>query len=102
MKMKKVALFCAFSLVVSAFFVGCSSDGSFSFCRTGSLFPTTRAKKEVVYTTSGTGVGACDVASACNPCEPAACDPCEPVCPNPCDMSCNGVVSGRILPGPAN
>ncbi|MDR0706098.1 MAG: hypothetical protein LBF88_14085 [Planctomycetaceae bacterium] len=96
--MKKVALFCALAFALSAFSVGCSSDGSFSLCRTGSLFPTTRAKKEAVYMTSAT-IGACDVASACNPCEPA-CDPCEPV--NPCDMSCAGVVSRGILPGPAN
>ncbi|MDR0609619.1 MAG: hypothetical protein LBG58_05870 [Planctomycetaceae bacterium] len=95
--MKKMVLFCAFALALSMFSVGCSSDGSFSLCRTGSLFPTTRAKKEVVYTNSATTFGACDVESACNPCEPAACDP---VC-NPCDMSCTGVV-GSIMPGPAN
>ncbi|MDR2706078.1 MAG: hypothetical protein LBC02_09900 [Planctomycetaceae bacterium] len=99
--MKKVALFCAFALALSAFSVGCSSDGSFSLCRSGSLFPTTRAKKEAVYVTSATAVGACDVVSACNPCEPAACGPCEPAC-GPCDMSCTGVVPGRIIPGPAN
>jgi hypothetical protein len=101
MKMKNVVLFSTFVLVFSLFSVGCSSDGSFSLCRTGSLFPTTRAKKEVVYTTSAANIGACEVASACNPCEPAGCDPCEPVC-NPCDMNCTGVVSGRIIPGPAN
>ncbi|MDR1269045.1 MAG: hypothetical protein LBK82_05940 [Planctomycetaceae bacterium] len=101
--MKNVVLFCAFALMLSVFSVGCSSDGSFSLCRSGSLFPTTRAKKEVVYTTPATGFGACDMASACNPdpCEPVCSNPCEPVC-NPCDMSCAGVVSGRIIPGPAN
>jgi hypothetical protein len=100
--MKNVALFCAFALALSAFSVGCSSDGGFSLCRTGSLFPAARAKKEVVYTTSATSIGACDVASMCNPepCEPA-CNPCEPVC-NPCDITGAGVVSGRIIPGPAN
>jgi hypothetical protein len=97
--MKKVALFCAFALAISAFSVGCSSDGSFSLCRTGSLFPTARAKKETVYINQST-VRACDAPSACNPCEPVACEPCEPVC-NPCDMSCAGVVHGGILPGPA-
>ncbi|MDR0336384.1 MAG: hypothetical protein LBI18_04770 [Planctomycetaceae bacterium] len=95
--MKKTVLFCAIALVLSTFSVGCSSDGSFSLCRTGSLFPTTRAKKEVVYTTSATSIGTCEI----DPCEPAGCNPCEAVC-NPCDMSCTGVVPGRIIPGPAN
>jgi hypothetical protein len=36
----------------------------------------------------------------CLPCEANQCQPCDPVC-NPCDMR-SGVVTGAIIPHPAN
>ncbi len=95
--MKKFALFCAVAMALSAVSVGCTSDGSSSWCRSGSLFPTSRSKQqtEKVYMTSASG-------AQCDPCaEVSACNPCEPVC-NPCDMSCGDVVSGGIVPHPVN
>ena len=102
--MKKLALFCAVALLLSSVSIGCSSSGgsTSSWCRSGSLFPTSRSKDAVqtVYTTAVS-------ASNCNPCEPAACAPCEPVC-NPCEPACdpcvpcigNGVYTRGITPGP--
>lgn len=94
--MKKFTMFCALAVTLSVFSVGCSSDGSSSWCRSGSLFPTSRSNKKVeqVYTTSVDG--------DCNPCVEVQpmCDPCTPI--GPCDMSCTGgVISGGITPHPA-
>lgn len=98
--MKKFALFCALAVALSSFTIGCSSsgNGSSSWCRLGSPWSTSRTKKDTqtVYATSA--LGACTEVSACNPCEPI-CNACEPVC-DPCAMSCTGVVSSGILPGP--
>jgi len=94
--MKKCLMFGVVAVLLSAISVGCSSDGSSSsWCRSGSLWPTARNRQDtqVVYATSGQVSGACDMASACNPC--------EPVC-NPCDMSCTGssVTYGPVTPTP--
>ncbi len=101
--MKKLVLFCAIALALSTVSLGCSSSGS-RFCKTGSLWPTSRTKKntEQVYLTStarNCELAACE--PACAPCEPA-CDPCEPLC-DPCAMNgMSGVVSTGIIPGPVS
>ena len=91
--MKKFLIFGAVAVLLSTMSVGCSNDGSSSWCRTGSLWPSSRTRQDtqVVYATSAQVGGACDMVSACNPC--------EPVC-NPCDMSCtgSGVSYGNIVP----
>jgi hypothetical protein len=106
--MKKFALFCAVALLLSAVSTGCSSNGSSgSWCRIGSLFPTSRTKEatQVVYTTAATTH--CDPVG-CDPCEPVACSPCEPVTCNPCDPICDpctphtGIYAPRVIPGPMN
>ena len=94
--MKKFALFCALAVALSTFSIGCSSDGSSSWCRSGSIWPLSRTRQntETVYMTSGMSGGMCDV---------SACNPCESVCPNPCDVTCNGsVMPGTLVPGPVN
>ncbi|MDR0390531.1 MAG: hypothetical protein LBH59_01385 [Planctomycetaceae bacterium] len=96
--MKKFTLFSAFAILLSACAVGCSSDGSLSFCRTGSIFPTAKNNQryESIYYAPRT------TSSNCDPCEPIQpCSPCEPVC-NPCDTACTGVpvrVGNPIPPG---
>ncbi|MDR2641294.1 MAG: hypothetical protein LBC74_00705 [Planctomycetaceae bacterium] len=79
--MKKFTLFSALTILLTSCVIGCSSDGISSFCRTGSIFPTTRNNQsnysKEIYMHRGT--------NNCDPCEPVhPCSPCEPVC-NPCD-----------------
>lgn len=104
--MKKITMFCAIAVVLSAFSIGCTSSGSGSsssnWCRLGSPWSSSRTHKDTqtVYTTSA--VGACNEVSACNPCEPV-CNPCEPIC-DPCAMTCTGgvVSTGTVYPGPVS
>ena len=107
-KIAKLTLFCAIAVALSTVSIGCSSDGSSSFCKTGSLWPTSRTKKktETVYMASAADRN-CEV-GYCSPCEPAACNPCDPACA-PCEPLCDpcamngmsGVISSGIIPGPA-
>lgn len=100
--MKKFALFSAVALLLSSISIGCSSDGTSSWCRSGSLFPVVRSRDSVqtVYTTGNT-------ISSCDPCVPAGCEPCEPLC-NPCEPVCdpclpsgsNMYSSPSVVPGP--
>ena len=97
--MKKFALFCSVALLLSSVSIGCSSNGgsTSSWCRSGSLFPTSRSKDAVqtVYMTSAT-------ASNCDPCEQVSCAPCEPVC-GPCEPTCDpcpSVFTRGVYPGP--
>lgn len=92
--MKKFAIFCAVAVALSSISVGCTSDGSSSFCRSGSLWPTARSRQqhETVYASSGM-TGSCT--------EVDVCGPCEPIC-EPCGITCSGDVynTGTIqLPG---
>ncbi|MDR2763022.1 MAG: hypothetical protein LBB88_10495 [Planctomycetaceae bacterium] len=92
--MKKFTLFTTLALFLSACAIGCSTDGTNSFCRTGSLFPVLRSNvKDTVYTLKYGNQNNCD------PCEPVQpCTPCEPVC-NPCDnVNCVSPI-GTVGPG---
>jgi hypothetical protein len=100
--MKNLTLLSAAVVMFSAVAIGCSTDGTSSFCRTGALFPTSRSpqydKEKVYYTDSIVRRG-----SNCDPCEPVhPCSPCEPVC-NPCDNAdcsrppvVHGPISGHV------
>ncbi len=79
-------------LVVSMaiFSLGCTTTGtSSSWCRSGSLWPSSRTTAHQVYYDGHAG-------GTCDPCEPV-CDPCGPA---PCLPSC--VPVGGILPSAGN
>jgi cell division protein FtsW (lipid II flippase) len=63
--MKKFVLLSVAALMIASLAVGCSSNGTSSWCRSGSLFPTARSKAtQTVYTTSAQ-------AQQCDPCTPS-------------------------------
>ncbi|HBT77911.1 MAG TPA: hypothetical protein DEB39_13530 [Planctomycetaceae bacterium] len=84
--MKKKIAIASLLLSVAVMSLGCTSSGMSSFCRSGSLWPSSRTSQSQVYLTGG---------SDCNPCAEVGCNPCDAVVPDPCMPNC--VPMGTII-----